>query len=62
MSPAVNPYAQGHGPYPDYKRVMVFVDGENLVCRYKEILKDSNKTDSELNVYSIDIYAWNKAQ
>lgn len=53
----VNPYATGTGPYPHFRRVMVFVDGENLVCRYQGMMS-GGKTPHLSVQHRSDVFVW----
>lgn len=45
------------GPFPSYRRMRVFVDGENLVVRYQEMLKAGWEPRPEV-LHLQDIYVW----
>lgn len=53
-----NPYhGGGGGPFPPFQRVMVFIDGENLVCSYQRMVK-SGKVSQPNITYKKDTYVW----
>lgn len=42
---------------PSYGRMMVFIDGENLVCRYQEMLKNGYVPHNDV-AHEPDVYVW----
>lgn len=52
-----NPYHGGGGPFPKFKRVMVFIDGENQIFRYQETLKQSRIPNDHVS-HKSDVYVW----
>jgi uncharacterized LabA/DUF88 family protein len=57
MAVQVNPYVNGTGPYPHFRRVMVFVDGENLVCRYQDMLVEGANAHPSVQ-HLRNVFAW----
>ncbi len=47
------------GPVPQYRRMMIFVDGENLVFRYQDMLSKGFIPHVH-NSYEKDIFVWNQ--
>lgn len=45
-------------PYPSFSRMMIFIDGENLVMRYQEMLKGKIEPNN-LTQHKLDTYVWN---
>lgn len=41
-------------------RAILLVDGENLVFRYQEMLKDSSLVPKDNNIFEKDIFVWNQ--
>jgi uncharacterized LabA/DUF88 family protein len=59
MAVQLNPYTNGIGAFPQYQRVMVFIDGENLTLRFKEMLKGGSIANTEV-IHKEDTYAWSE--
>lgn len=59
MGIQVNPYVSGTGPFPAFRRAMVFIDGENLVCRYQAMLEHGSKPNHDVS-HRKDVFVWSK--
>ncbi|WP_340123767.1 NYN domain-containing protein [Methylobacter svalbardensis] len=47
----------GGGPSVPFRRVMMFVDGENLVFRYQEMLRQGRIPQADIT-HKSDVYVW----
>jgi uncharacterized LabA/DUF88 family protein len=50
-----------HAPLPPYHRMMIFIDGENLVFRYQEMLKLGYVPHADV-VHEPDVFVWREVQ
>ena len=50
----------GQVPTPGLGRMMVFIDGENLVFRYQDMLKDGKNSRSDI-VHEPDVFVWHSS-
>lgn len=46
-------------PTPSFRRMMVFIDGENLVFNYQKLLKNGNIPKNSVK-HLTDVYVWEK--
>jgi uncharacterized LabA/DUF88 family protein len=45
-------------PLPQLRRLMIFIDGENMVCRYQEMIKHGRKPRDRAVLHKVDTYIW----
>jgi uncharacterized LabA/DUF88 family protein len=50
-------FSGGSTPSPSYKRMMIFIDGENLVFNYQTLLKDQLETNDDI-IYEKNVFVW----
>ena len=53
----MNGFISSSVPTPNYKRLMTFIDGENLVFQYQNLL-NKGKSPNETVKHLEDVYAW----
>lgn len=46
---------------PQLDRMMIFIDGENLVFRYQAMLKEGYVPANKRVEHELDVFVWNKS-